>query len=368
MRGTTIDPADDSTSRVLAALTLGLWILVVLGQGIGYLVEGDRAATLGLMTAAGGLGLAVYAFREVRSSGPTATGPLWALLLAPVLWAIWTGSWGILVLGVPAAVLLAIEGIDGPVVPEGLGHQVAVVLLAYLALAPLVDGLAAGASEPAEMAVTDGPYEATGERTVELADERGRLRVVQLSAEDLPDVDLVSGALSQDAEPAAVLERTFQNRSESTFVWPFPPVVITEETTSAQVHEVSGGWSAVALGYEDRTTVPFFLSEHVEGRRQVIVVEDLGPEQRAHLVPPFVETVDRFAGYRFHDAGNNTAALEALAGNVTADGHRLDPPVAELRELVAAGPYERHDTPVAGLAWLLAAAGSAMLVRRRWAG
>lgn len=344
----------------LLPATTAAWALAAL---VGLLAAVAVPGAAGLFAFLGAAACAALAWLAWRGKAGDTWGaaPLAVLVAAPVLYALWWGAPPMLVLVLPPAALLALEPRRrAPALPrEGRGALL-VVLLAYLALAPPLDGMLLAPGEPAPMATSADVF--VGGTTPARALPGGRLWEQRATAEGLPSVGLVRVQFPPGADLGAPLRAAFLPGAEQSF-FPIPfPVFITEER-GHRVEQLPGEWFRVVLQHET-TTLFWFLPipmEDVEVHQ--FLLKPVERRWRLSMLPPFASEEVLHAGFHLDQAGNNSAMLQRLDGRTQASGRVLALPQAAYED-TAAGRLQR-DTPGPEMALALLAAAAAALARRK---
>lgn len=352
-------------ARLSLALLVGAWGIVLLRTWAAT-APGTRSRTVELTVSLAGLALAVLAARDGWSGTWSTWG--WAVaglqVLVGLAWVFPMGAaWGWWI-ALFAALAGPSVGLEGPALPEGLGHRLLLAGLAFLALAPIVDATLAGpAPEPEPRLQAGSSYEA-GE-TERWSADAGAVRVSQtpLHSSELPDVDLVAIAVPADRDRLRLLETAFREGDPATysFPMPFPPFVLVEQSEVSRHEGLPGGWEAASIGYEHSERFMGVFGA-VEGERQNLLLRSTAETDSVRLVPPGAQTWDVLTGYRFHQEGNTSQALDVLANHTTVEGQPLVPPPGAEEHVRLSGEYTRS---VPGPGWLAGLLGLALAAATR---
>jgi hypothetical protein len=175
-----------------------------------------------------------------------------------------------------------------------------------------------------------------------------------LTSEEMADVDLVTVAAPADGDRLRVLDRAFREGSTAsfTFTLPLPPFPTYEQREVAEHTELADGWEAFAIGHEKRDTM-MGVAGTAQGERQNLLLLAAGETTSFRTFPPGTEDWDVLVGYRFHEDGNTSRALDVLANHTTLDGQPLQPPPEAKQHVRWSGEYSY---PIPGPGALVAVA------------
>jgi hypothetical protein len=338
--------------------------LLVLGWGVAavfllffVLAAPHRDASLALLSSAAMFALAYKVWRP--GAQPWGTLPLVVLGIVPFLLALWLGTllWAFAAL--PALALLVLPTERAPMLPRASGQAALVLVAAYLALAPALDGLALG--PPALPAPTIASSQASlgPEGTQRLAGGAGAVWEQRVSQPGMADVSVVRITLAAGENASEALRDGYAPGGASgTFIsWPFPFFLQASERT-ATATALADGWTRTAVRNESVFVFLFLPFPMSDAQRQLVLLRHVRSELRPSLLPPFATQWDEYAGYHLFQAGDNAAALRALDGNVYVAGERLDLPPQAYDDL-AVGPLATPGFEV------LALVGAGLVAARR---
>lgn len=359
-----LSPFRRTLVRISLALLLVAWLAVLLWTWTAT-SSGSRARAVQVTVSLLGVALAGLAARDGwQGRWGTWGGSL--VGLQAVIGLVWTvtmgAAWGWWVMLFSLTTGLSL-GFEGEPLPEDSGRRIAILGLALVALAPVVDATLLGpAAEPEPRLQPGSSYEAQANER--WSADAGSIRVAQtpLNSTELPDVDLVTIAVPADRDRLSAFEVAFreQHRASYAIPVPFPPFVIVEQSEVSRHATLDEGWEAAAIGYEKSDRLLGLLGT-VEGERQNVLVRPTDEVDHVRLMPPSLQSWEILSGYRFHEEGNTSRALDVLANHTTLQGQPLVPPPEAEEHVRLSGEYA-HGVPGPGVAALLAAvAGSLTL-------
>lgn len=318
---------------------------------------GSRESVARAIVSLVGLGLAVLAVRDAWSGPWTTWG--WAVLGVQgggaLLWALLQGAgWGWWLAGLALVVGLVTGGAERGL-PETTGRRFVLAAALFVMVSPLADATLLGPSLDRHPSMEPGtPYEAGARETWSAGVGEVHVQRTSLTSEELPDVDLVTVALPADEDRLRILDRAFRDGSTAsfTFTLPFPPFPTYEQREVAERTELADGWEAFAIGHEKRDTM-MGVAGTAQGERQNFLLLPVGETTSVRTFPPGTAAWDVLAGYRFHEDGNTSRALDVLANHTTLDGQPLQPPAEAEEHVRWSGEYSY---PIPGPGALVAVA------------